>query len=261
MRIITEPKVTVVGRSTFVPHPDYETPADGTDFERIGALAAKTCYGSFGAEGRSNRENQRAVIESQHGSVLEHLVVSLFIEGITRACSLELNRHRGLSISQRSTRYTKEEDAAIVLNPELAGLYIGCCNAAPMDPEDVALVRHEINSAEQALANYRQSVRNWTRRLTARGLTGFDLRKAARGKARDNLPHNLETQGVWTGNLRTWRWIVELRSERHAEAEIRRLANHIYNALTPIAGTYFEDFEDTSLFDGISELVPQYRKV
>jgi thymidylate synthase (FAD) len=275
MKIITQPTVRVIGKTIFLndPDPEYQIPSDGTDAERLGAYAAKICYSSFGADGRSVHDNQQAVIESQHGSVLEHAHVSLRISGITRAASLELNRHRPFNISQRSTRYTKEEGGTIVLEPKYADWYaliqpwydeVGQEWVCPVsiwngsDEEELLLEFLEFN--RHSFINYKHQV-DILMELNPSNLTGFNLRKWARGKARNLLTHSLETEGVWSNNYRGLRWFVELRSERHAEPEIRRLANHVYATVVELAPTYFEDFEVTEIVDGIPELKPKYSKI
>ena len=45
----------------------------------------------------------------RHQSILEHLVYTFYIEGISRACLQELSRHRMTSPSVKSTRYTLKE--------------------------------------------------------------------------------------------------------------------------------------------------------
>ena len=47
----------------------------------------------------------KSCIESGHHSVLEHAYFTFSIEGITRACSHQLVRHRLCSFSQQSQRY------------------------------------------------------------------------------------------------------------------------------------------------------------
>ena len=123
MRIITEPTVEVIAKSEFIGSTRFEIPDDGDSQTKIGAFAAKVCYDSNGKNGRANEQNQRAIIDHRHGSVMEHITVSLYITGITRGLTLELNRHRTFAISQRSTRYTAEEDASVVLDPFYATLY------------------------------------------------------------------------------------------------------------------------------------------
>ena len=270
MKIITEPKVTVIAKQVFLGHPDYPIPADGDDATKIGAFAAKGCYDSFGENGRANVKNQEAILEHQHGSVLEHINFTLFIEGITRGLSLESNRHRPLAVSQRSTRYTAEEDAAIVLEPYYANLYekyrpwIEDPDKDDITPEfdldELNLLVAHITSMEQAFMSYERDVA-WLMKKNPLTLEGFDLRKWARGKARNVLPHALETRITYTGNVRAWRWFIESRSDKHAEPEIRRLANHILAVLADEAPTYFQDFQVSEVYDDIPVWTPKYRKV
>ena len=284
MKVITNCSAEVVGQTIFEEHPTYKIPKDGTDAERLGAFSAKGCYDSFGEDGRSCIENQRQILEHAHGSVMEHSSVSIFIEGVTRALTLELNRHRPFSISQRSTRYTKEEDSAIVLEPYYANIWnrytlgwdedkneliipIQFRNMDPQAvpdqvayPQELFLLMSFLNQCSRAVDEYSFQV-ELLMEMNPSKLEGFALRKWARGKARNILPHALETRGVWTMNFRAWRWFIEARSSRHAEPEIRRLAEKVLSILTPIAPTYFEDFQLTDIVDGIPEYVPTHHKV
>lgn len=275
MKILLEPQVRIIARPQFIEHPDYKLPVGAEDSNpvNLGAFAAKLCYDSFGVNGRPNAENQRAIMQHAHGSVLEHLHYSLFIEGITRGLSLELNRHRTWNISQRSTRYTKEEDAAIVLEPyfasifkkynfrEIDGMWVADVEESDDREKMECLMVHEhIKSAAQSFDSYATQIK-MLEALNPLGLTGFDLRKFARGKARNSLPHGLETRGTYTNNIRGLRWFVEARSSRHAEPEIRVLANMVLSAMMSECPLYFEDFKSAGVYDGIEEFVPQYRKV
>lgn len=278
MKVILEPRVVIVGQTIFNSHPEYDIPDDGTDAEKLGSFAAKGCYDSYGRDGRSNIENQKTIIEHAHGSVMEHAHVSFFIEGITRALSLELNRHRMFSISQRSTRYTKEEDAAIVLEPYYAQLYekygfqeINKKNQFGWEPTKNIPTndndKNEISLVSSFLLDSYSSVHAYIEQvillelLNPLKLKGFELRKWARGKARNILPHALETRGTWTMNHRGLRWFIEARSDRHAEPEIRRLSNEIINVVRPLAPTYYEDFQVNAVVDDIPEWKPLHRKI
>jgi thymidylate synthase (FAD) len=270
MKIITQPKVTVIAKQVFLGHPDYEIPDDGNDAVKLGAFAAKSCYDSFGKDGRANEKNQIALMEHRHGSVLEHITFTLFIEGITRGLSLESNRHRQLAVSQRSTRYTAEEDAAIVLEPYYANLYekyqpwledATKDDITPdFDIDELNLLVAHVTSMEQAFMSYERDVA-WLSKQNPYGYTGFELRKWARGKARALLPHALETRITYTGNVRAWRWVIESRSDEHAEDEIRRLADVILQTLKKEAPLYFDDFENVSDVRGIPVWTPKYSKI
>ena len=45
-----------------------------------------------------------------HGSILEHVSFNFFIDGISRACLQEWSRHRHMSQSVESTRYTMAKE-------------------------------------------------------------------------------------------------------------------------------------------------------
>lgn len=277
MQILLAPTVKVIGYSKFIENEEFPIPDDGEDAIKIGSAAAKVCYRSSGKNGRANIENARAVIESYHGSVLQHSSLSLYIDGISRACSLELNRH-DIEISQASTRYTNEEDSAIVLEPYYAALfqkynpefqneswkienvsYFEETEATTEGMEKNLLLAF-INDCQYSIDSYTSQVAILMK-LNPQQLEKFELRKYCRGKARNVLCHALNTSGVWTANHRMFRVLLELRSERHAESEIRRLAIAIYEAIKPFAPTYYEDYSEGQLFEGYHELVPKYRKI
>jgi thymidylate synthase (FAD) len=282
MKIITEPTVEIVAATQFFESKTFLIPDDGTDAEKLGAFSAKVCYDSAGKGGRPNIVNQERVISEMHGSVLEHATVSLYITGITRGLSLELNRHRPFAVSQRSTRYTKEEDSAIVLEPYYASIWNkynypslvpnNACKWTPgylmnVEGSDDDVKYNEMNVLSKLLRDSANAIDSYKsqvymlEQLNPNKLEGFDLRKWARGKARNVLPHGLETRGTWTMNYRALRWFIEARSNRHAEPEIRVLADVVLTTVRPLAPTYFNDFELSAVIDGIPEWTPRHHKV
>lgn len=58
-----------------------------------------------------------------HHSVFEHIYFTFKIEGISRACSHQLVRHRHCSFTQRSQRYCSEGDFGFVIPPSLDSSY------------------------------------------------------------------------------------------------------------------------------------------
>ena len=54
-----------------------------------------------------------------HHSVMEHIYFTFKIEGISRACSHQLVRHRHCSFTQRSQRYCSEGDFEYVAPPSI----------------------------------------------------------------------------------------------------------------------------------------------
>ncbi len=87
----------------------YHTPLS------IAAHAGRTCTGNE-ADAYEEEENVELflskIIKKGHESVLEHITYTFRIEGISRALLQELARHRHISLSVLSTRYTLSRDIA-----------------------------------------------------------------------------------------------------------------------------------------------------
>jgi thymidylate synthase (FAD) len=80
--------------------------------ERTCAMAARQCYSAAGVKELQEKMTDEQVakllndvIKSGHTSVLEHALFTFAVEGISRACSHQLVRHRIASYSQQSQRY------------------------------------------------------------------------------------------------------------------------------------------------------------
>lgn len=260
MNFISSPSVHVLCAPQFFDHPEYLLPPGGTPSERVIAHAGKGCYDSYGTDGRSIAEHIAGIIQSRHGSVLEHANISVFIAGISRGLSHELVRHRaGCAYSQRSTRYTREDDGSWVLEPGYAELQ-ALSDAKEATIESAALLNRFKHHCDVSIEVYSSSVEDWMERGTH--LKGTARRKWARGKARQLLPHALETRLTMTANLRAWRFILEERSTEGAEPEIRRLAMHLMNAIEPFAPLVFEDMlANQQVHEGMPIFIPGVPKV
>lgn len=256
MKIVTKPSVHLLAEPVFHPHPEYKVPKFNTAAEAITAHAGKGCYDSYGEDGRSVSEHIYSLIESLHGSVLEHANFTVFITGVSRGLSHELVRHRaGFAYSQRSTRYTNEEDAAIVLDPFYAALYDP--SKGPM--EQPLLVERFLQSCARSIADYSVQVR-MLKDMAPPDMKDKDVRKWCRGKARQLLPHALETRLTVTANIRAWRYFFEQRSSRWAEEEIRRLATEVWFVLAPCLGLTVRDYTALTVGNTV-ELTTPFRKV
>lgn len=257
MKIIEEPHVHLLAEPLFHPHPDYDIPDWKTAAEAITAHAGKGCYDSYGKDGRSIFDHVMSLIQSLHGSVLEHANFTVFITGVTRGLSHEFVRHRaGFAYSQRSTRYTPEEGGSIVLSPYIASLYR---RAEKLNAVEDVLLSRFLEHCNNCFIEYTTAV-GALMELNPEGLQGINLRKWARGQARQLLPHALETRLTVTGNIRAWRFFFEQRSSRWAEDEIRRLAVYIWNVLAPSMGCTIEDYTP-ELVRGFEEYTTPNRKV
>ncbi len=94
------------------------------DPERAVAVAARLCYAPVGAaelmEGMSDeavRKVLRTIMTSGHFSALEHASYTFAIDGVSRALTHQLVRHRLASYNQQSQRYVSYAERAGVHRP------------------------------------------------------------------------------------------------------------------------------------------------
>lgn len=250
MNILRAAQVTTIARPQFVEpaHMPVQWKGDSTDGERLAEFAGRICYMSqHNPAERTTAEYLTNILKQGHGSVFEHAVYVLLIEGISRSCSHELVRHRaGFGYSQLSQRYVDESQAAFVMPPAIQG--------------DAVMEQEWTRQVDAAQAAYIQSV--------DRLMTKYDWvankvhrRKMAREAARSVLPNATEVKIVVSGNIRAWRTMLELRLGEGAELEIRRMAIAVLRALQVEAPSFFADFEIYKTEDGSEAGRVGYHKV
>ncbi len=260
MHIIRQPRVTLIARQEFIApeHIRWQSDSDVAG-EALAEFAGRLCYLSFGEDaglegghksipGRtSNHAYLNNILQVKHGSVLEHAVWSVLVEGVSRSLTHELIRHRaGMGYSQLSQRYVDESDIAFVLPPEIE----------EGTPEfDVWR-----QACESSLNSYRELLSDLTDRVGDDGPATM-RKKRARQAARSVLPNAAETKIVITGNARAWRHFCEMRGSGSADLEIRRLAGCVLRVLHDEAANIFEDMRLVPSPDGVDLIVTQHSKV
>jgi thymidylate synthase (FAD) len=245
-KIITEPKVYVVGRQQLERAEldrflgDYgmswetDTEIGG---EQIVEAGGRLCYVSYGKGRKTNAEYVNNIIESKHGSVLEHAVWNFIIAGVSRSFTHELVRHRaGWAYSQLSQRYVDESEANYV-EPQIIA----------EDPELHDLWKKTIESSHESYIRLTEAL---VAKLAGKGYAGTHRRKMAREAARSVLPNATETMIFVTANARALRHFIELRGSEGAEAEIRRVALQFLRIMQVEAPNLFGDYEIVALPDG-----------
>lgn len=170
---------------------------------------------------RENEDYIANIIRQGHESVLEHATATFYIEGVSRALTHELIRHRHLSYSQLSQRFVDEGRRAIVIPPAMRG--------------DKILTADLSFNANVAFERYGEYVDHL---MLGDGLP----RKQAREAARAILPNCTETKIVVTGNMRAWRGVIGLRIDPSADAEIQEISQMILDELREVAPASFQDF-------------------
>lgn len=264
MKVARQPRVYLVGVQR-VREPDLrrflhdeagagdwnsDAPSDG---EKLTEVGGRCCYDSFRSPRPGGYKSYIAHIkESGHGTIAEHAVYTFIFAGVSRNLSHELVRHRaGLSFSQRSTRYCDEADCAAVEPDEIAA-----------DPE-LHRLWYDHLLVSRKLYDY------LTERLATRLVFSDEptreektgARKRARQAARGVLPGCVETIVQATGNARAFRHFIEMRASRFADAEIRRLAVAVLEALQRASPELFGDYVLSPLPDGTREATTPYRKI
>ncbi|MBQ2887636.1 MAG: FAD-dependent thymidylate synthase [Firmicutes bacterium] len=185
--------------------------------ERLVAAAARLCYSDKSADELLENFTPdkvesfvRKLVSLGHESPMEHVSFTFAIDGISRACSHQLVRHRiGVSFSQKSQRYVKEKQFDYVTPPKIAA-----------KPELSA-------EFDQAMADM-QAVYE---KLLAAGVPAED--------ARFVLPNAASTSLVVTMNVRSLWHFFELRCCTRAQWEIRALANAMLAEVRKVAPLLF----------------------
>ena len=187
--------------------------------ERAIAAAARLCYAPVGAaelletmDDAAVRKVLKIIITSGHTSALEHASYTFAIEGVSRALTHQLVRHRLASYNQQSQRYVSyTEEPSFIVPPDVAA-----------DPETMSAF---LDSCGASFLAYR--------RLLDSGVTPED--------ARYLLPNATETKIVVTMNIRELLHFFELRCCKRAQWEIRELALAMLELIEPTAPYIFMD--------------------
>lgn len=210
------------------------------DPERVVASAAKLCYSSVGVEELNARMSDEqvqsfvALLSSYgHESPVEHVTFTFGIEGISRACSHQLVRHRIASYSQKSQRYVNEDGFDYIVPPAVAADETALkAFSAAMEAADRAY--HEIE--EILLAHHKEA-------LMAGGLSAEAAEKKAKKiaieDARFVLPNACETKIVVTMNVRSLLGFFRQRCCQRAQWEIRDVADEMLRLCKEAAPTLF----------------------
>lgn len=172
---------------------------------------AKLCYKSLVLGRNANvskirdiEDNIASCFNSGHGSVFEHCWLNFITTDCSRVFTHELVRHRvGTAFSQTSGRYVAlDESLRIVLPPDMAENV----DAASL----VESVRQSLVSAAMRL-----------REILIPEDADFATKKKLTSAIRRIAPNGQTNEIGWSCNVRSLRHMLEMRTGRHAEWEIR----------------------------------------
>ena len=186
--------------------------------EKVVAMAAKICY----AKDVSIKKLQKKIndndvsafitklLESGHESPFEHISFTFGIEGISRACSHQLVRHRMASFSQRSQRYCFEDGFNYI------------------EPEDI----NENENEDKIFRDFMKHSKEVYSKLIDKGVKPEDARMV--------LPNACETKIIVTMNARELLHFFKLRCCKRAQKEIREVAFMMKNICRKVAPNIFQ---------------------
>lgn len=174
--------------------------------------AARQCYASeFAADIFSKQKEEparqvafvRNLVKAGHESPLEHAKFTFAIEGVSRALTHQLVRHRIASFSQQSQRYVKEENFDFIIPPSIES--------------DEFLKSEFLKIMDRIQKSYNMLLKM----LKQKSVVG----QKANEDARFVLPQAAETKIVVTMNCRELLHFFKLRCGKTAQWEIRNLAD------------------------------------
>ncbi|GAB4266839.1 MAG: FAD-dependent thymidylate synthase [Candidatus Rifleibacteriota bacterium] len=191
------------------------------DPDRLVALAARRCYSNRPADEIDDKLSESEISrllnflrQRNHLSPFEHADFSFSVDGISRALSHQLVRHRMASYSQESQRYVnymKVETLPFITPPKIAQ------NEKALEIYNKAI--------EQTLSAYRNMVKA--------GIPPED--------ARYIFPNAVETKFVFTMNARSLFNFFEQRCCMKAQWEIRTLALKMLEEVRKVAPKIFKN--------------------
>lgn len=186
--------------------------------EKTVAIAARVCYSPRNAkeiyENMSDEEVKKLIrflIKAGHHSAIEHASFTFIVDGISRACSHQLVRHRLASYSQQSQRYVEYKRNLEYVIPQ-----------SIKDKKDLSQKFEEFQ--QQSFNLYKYFLKN----------------KISSEDARYVLSNAFPTQIIITMNARELLHLFTLRCCERAQWEIREMAYRMLNKVKEVAPTIFE---------------------
>lgn len=241
--------------------------------EKIVATAAKLCYSSSDVDSLMDGLTEDK-IESfvdmlasiGHESPMEHVSFTFAIEGISRACSHQLVRHRIASYSQKSQRYVNENGFDFITPPAIEQ----CEEAKAEFDKQMAQIVESYDKISEALTemHYKAFLAEGNDEKSARS----KARKKANEDARFVLPNACETKIVVTMNVRTLFNFFKHRCCNRAQWEIKAVADEMLKICCEKAPNLFKKAGPSCVMTGrcpegkmscgkMPEVIAQYKQM
>lgn len=219
--------------------------------EKVIATAAKLCYSSsdIGSlrDGLTEEKTESFInmlASIGHESPMEHVSFTFGIEGVSRACTHQLVRHRIASYSQKSQRYVNEDGFEFITPPEIAEV-----------PEAKAEFEKQMSSIVDSYHKIAEILtQKHTKTFLEQGMDEKDACTKAKKKAYEDarfvLPNACETKIVVTMNVRSLFNFFKHRCCNRAQWEIKAVADEMLRICCEIAPNVFKNAGPSCVMTG-----------
>jgi len=245
-----EPRIFLIGETRVLEHelqqflehigaPEWKSDAT-TDPEKLIEVYGRTCYRSFAPELNPNIKKIRTssldhiqnLVNSGHGSVLEHAQTNWVFTGVSRVFTHELVRHRvGVGISQESLRYVRLTELQAWL------------------PTVIAEDTHGIEIFSETFEFLEEQQKRLAEHFGIDKMN-FRKKKIYTSAFRRIAPIGLSTTIGWSANFRTLRFVIEKRTHPSSEEEIRLVFSQVAQRAIKTWPIAFADYQ-MEIVDGI----------
>ncbi|NLN93960.1 MAG: FAD-dependent thymidylate synthase [Candidatus Hydrogenedens sp.] len=234
--LVGETQIVSQGLQDYLNHvgaPEWTSDAP-SDAEKLCEVMGRLCYRSFSPGLNPNvtrvREGNKPylanIVDVGHGSVLEHAVVNFIFADVSRVVTHELVRHRaGVAISQESLRFVRLDTLSayvpVHIRENEKGMEVFVRTLEQL--EELQLELADIFKIDEEKK--------------------FDVKKKLTSAFRRIAPLGLATTIGWSCNFRTLRHVIEMRTDPHAEEEIRLLFAEVFYLVQKRYPNLFSDYE------------------
>lgn len=251
--LVGETQIVSDGLQQYLEHvgaPEWTSDAP-SDAEKLCEVMGRLCYRSFSPGLNPNvtrvREGNQPylanIVDVGHGSVLEHASLNFIFADVSRVVTHELVRHRaGVAISQESLRFVRLDNLSayvpVHIRESEEGMEVFVRTLEQLEKLQLELAEiYKINDEKQ-----------------------FDVKKKLTSAFRRIAPLGLATTIGWSCNFRTLRHVIEMRTDPHAEEEIRLLFGEVFYLVQKRYPNLFSDYE-VEMVDDLPWVRTRSRKV
>lgn len=251
--LVGETKIIEDGLSDYLTHvgvPDWTTDAP-SDSEKLCEVMGRLCYRSFEPGLNPNvtrvREGNEVYLKNilnvGHGSVIEHAVLNFIFCDVSRVFTHELVRHRaGSAMSQESLRFVRLDKLTAYAPTHITE------NESGM--EIYAEAMEQLEQVQIKLAEV----------YDIDNMKDFGIKKKLTSAFRRVAPIGVATTIGWSCNFRTLRHVIEMRTDPHAEEELRLVFGQVYDILKERYPNLLGDYE-VEMVDDLPWVKTPHRKV